>query len=175
MPSPGTPWRAPTVAVELPQRSNSGRTAGSLLRRRRQCGELLVPQRSRRCDRQGSIFTTFGEDLGGTFDAGQFPLPTTLGGVQASIATADGDNFRAPLLYVSANQVNAILPSAVPAGRHQLWFVRDGQSSSGLAIKVVEASGAVSSTSQGIPVAAAGCLSPVLQKLISLRNAASLA
>ncbi|MEZ5394632.1 MAG: hypothetical protein R2724_17605 [Bryobacterales bacterium] len=124
---------------------------------------------------KGSIFTTFGEDLGGTFDAGQFPLPTTLGGVQASIATADGDNFRAPLLYVSANQVNAILPSAVPAGRHQLWFVRDGQSSSDVAIKVVEASGAVSSTSQGIPVAAAGCLSPVLQKLISLRNAASLA
>ncbi|MCB9384501.1 MAG: DUF192 domain-containing protein [Bryobacterales bacterium] len=122
---------------------------------------------------KGSIFTIFGESLGATFEAEQFPLPTTLGGAEVWIATADGDNFRAPLLYVSANQVNAILPSTVPAGRHQLWLVRDGQSSGGVAIKVVEASGGLFSwKAQGIPVAAAYAYLPFLQKLISLETPA---
>ncbi len=90
---------------------------------------------------RGSIFSVFGESLGPRgLEARELPLPTALGGVQALIVTAGGETLLAPLLYVGANQINAILPSAVPVGLHRLRIVRDGVASNELWIKVVQAS-----------------------------------
>jgi hypothetical protein len=66
------------------------------------------------------VISIYGLDLGpaapvtATFDADGF-LPTTLGGIQVTI-----DGTPAPLLYVSATQINAVVPlklsSSSPAG-----------------------------------------------------------
>jgi uncharacterized protein len=106
---------------------------------------------------QGAIFSVFGENLGpDAAEAQQFPLSTELGGVQALILTATGGNVQCPLLYVSSTQINAILPSTVPAGRHVLRIQRDGVQTNDQYIKVVAASfGLFFRAEQGVPVAVA--------------------
>ena len=44
------------------------------------------------------------------------PLPTTLGGVTASIVDSAGNTTDAPLDYVSPGQINLIIPSGLPTG-----------------------------------------------------------
>ena len=123
---------------------------------------------------QGSIFTVFGENLGPRgLEARELPLPTTLGGVEALIFTGEGENYRAPLLYVGANQINAILPSAVPPGRHLLRIQRDGMQSNDQFIKVVEASaGLFFAADHGVPVVAAQANIPFGFRRISLATPA---
>ncbi len=66
---------------------------------------------------QGALFAVFGQNLGptGLVQASAFPLGTTLAGVSVHI-TAGAAGFDAIPLYVSSNQLGAILPGAVPAG-----------------------------------------------------------
>jgi len=66
---------------------------------------------------EGSIFCIFGVNLGPTVAAqvSAFPLQTALAGV--SIAVIQGQTTVAAIpLYVSASQINAIMPSTAPTG-----------------------------------------------------------
>ena len=123
---------------------------------------------------QGSIFSIFGENLGpSALEAQGYPLPATLGGVQALILTADGASLQSPLLYVSPTQINAILPSAVPVGRHLLRVQRDGVQSNDQSIKVVSASfGLFFSDEQRVPVAVAQAAIPLGSWRVSLETPA---
>src|SRR5437899_50547 len=67
---------------------------------------------------QGAIFVALGRGVGPSdFQQAAFPLPTTdgLGGVNVQVISGD-QIFDAPMVYVAANEVAAILPSAVPLG-----------------------------------------------------------
>src|SRR5215813_1255928 len=66
---------------------------------------------------QGSIFTVFGRNLGPTLPvaANSFPLATSLGGVSISV-TQGSTSVNALPLFVSASQINAVLPSNTPTG-----------------------------------------------------------
>lgn len=61
----------------------------------------------------GSLITLYGQNFATeTMEASGFPLPTRLGGTDVIINGA-----KAPLLYVSPGQINAIVPSDTYAGR----------------------------------------------------------
>lgn len=66
---------------------------------------------------QGSIFSIFGARLGpgSPVQATSFPLGTTLGGTSIAI-TQGATTVNAIPLYVSATQINAIMPSNAPVG-----------------------------------------------------------
>ncbi len=113
--SPGPPA---TIAVTLevspanaeadyPQVSSAGIVNGANL-----LSQRLAP---------GSIITIFGSQLSTqTEQATSFPIPTTLGGTEVAI-----NGELAPLLFVSPNQINAIVPVGSLAGRGGL-IVRTG-------------------------------------------------
>jgi uncharacterized protein (TIGR03437 family) len=66
---------------------------------------------------QGSIFSFFGSNMGPTpaVTASSFPLGATLGGVSVNIVQGQKVVSAIPL-YVSATQINAIMPSNAPLG-----------------------------------------------------------
>jgi uncharacterized protein (TIGR03437 family) len=66
---------------------------------------------------QGSIFTIFGAQLGPakSVSASSFPLGTALAGVSINIVQGSTSVSAIPL-FVSAGQINAILPSKAPLG-----------------------------------------------------------
>ena len=69
---------------------------------------------------RGSVFTIFGQNLGPanpvTLAGVTFPLPLTLGGV--SIAVFQGaTSVSAVPIFVSAGQINAVMPSNTPLGK----------------------------------------------------------
>ena len=65
----------------------------------------------------GSIFTVFGENLGPATaqSVTAFPLSTTFNGVSISV-TVNGVTTQAYPIFVSAGQVNAVMPSTVTPG-----------------------------------------------------------
>jgi uncharacterized protein (TIGR03437 family) len=66
---------------------------------------------------RGSIFSIFGRGLGpAASPALAFPLLTTLGGVSITV-TQGTTTVNAIPLYVSASQINAIMPSNAPLGK----------------------------------------------------------
>jgi len=87
---------------------------------------------------QGSIFTVFGARLGPATlqTAGAFPLATTLGGTSIRV-TAGGTTTDAIMLYTSAGQVAAILPSKMPVGAGTLTLTYNAKASSPMTIHVV--------------------------------------
>ncbi len=90
---------------------------------------------------QGAIFTVTGSGLGPSTlqEAFSYPLPTTqgLGGTTIQ-ATVGGVTETCIMIYTSATQVAAILPSATPLGTGTLRLSYQGGSSS-LAIQVLAA------------------------------------
>jgi large repetitive protein len=60
--------------------------------------------------------TIFGAALAATAASAPQPPPTILGGLTVTITDASGANHAALLLYVSATQVNFIVPADTPAG-----------------------------------------------------------
>src|SRR6202521_5720756 len=65
---------------------------------------------------RGSVFSIFGENLGpAKSPALSFPLLSTLGGVSISV-TQSGVASQAFPIFVSAAQINAVMPSTVAAG-----------------------------------------------------------
>jgi uncharacterized protein (TIGR03437 family) len=65
---------------------------------------------------QGSIFSIFGSNLGPAASPPlAFPLPTTLGGVSIKV-TQGATSVDAIPLFVSAGQINALMPSNAPLG-----------------------------------------------------------
>jgi uncharacterized protein (TIGR03437 family) len=78
---------------------------------------------------QGTIFAATGTNLGSDpLQQASFPLPTTggLAGVTAQ-ATVGGTTVDCIMVYVSANEVGAILPSGTPTGTGTLTVNNNGQ------------------------------------------------
>ncbi len=76
---------------------------------------------------RGSLFTVFGQGMAadGLAQAGEFPLPLELGG--ASIVVEVGGVARScPMIFATAGQVAALLPSELPAGEGQLRLSFNG-------------------------------------------------
>jgi uncharacterized protein (TIGR03437 family) len=90
---------------------------------------------------QGSLFSIFGANLGpgSPVQAAGYPLQSTLGGASVRITQA-GQSYDAWPAYVSKSQINAILPSAVPAGSATVTVAYNGAASQPAAITVVPAS-----------------------------------
>jgi uncharacterized protein (TIGR03437 family) len=99
----------------------------------------------------GGMITIFGERLAtGTFAANGFPLPKSLG--TASLLLG---GIEVPLLFVSTNQINALVPSGLDVNtRHQLLVQRGDTYSSPVSLDVAPAqpgifAGAGGNTKQG--------------------------
>ena len=100
---------------------------------------------------RGSIFTIFGRRLGpASSPALAFPLQTTLGGV--SIAITQGSTVvNAIPLFVSAGQVNAILPSNAPLGVVSLRLSFNNAASNPVPAQVVNSAfGVFTATGSGM-------------------------
>jgi uncharacterized protein (TIGR03437 family) len=82
---------------------------------------------------RGSIFSLFGAHIGPAQPAnpGSFPLQTSLGGVSINVIQA-GTSVSAIPLYVSAGQINAIMPSNAPLGMASVQVVVNGNLKSNL-------------------------------------------
>ena len=64
-----------------------------------------------------SLATAYGTDLANIAPAAtSLPLPPTFGGTSVSIKDSSGASTPAPLVYVSASQVNFLVPSGVATG-----------------------------------------------------------
>jgi uncharacterized protein (TIGR03437 family) len=87
---------------------------------------------------QGSMFIVFGQRLGpATLDIiNSFPLPTTLASTSIRV-TVSGTTVDAYIIYSSAGQVAAILPSRTPSGPGTLTLTYNGQTSGALNVRVV--------------------------------------
>jgi len=98
---------------------------------------------------RGSIFTIFGENLGPSQSpALAFPLSTTLGGVSISV-TQSGTVTQCFPIYVSASQVNAIMPSTVAGGLATLRLVYQSAKSNAVTIQITNSSPGVFAISSG--------------------------
>jgi uncharacterized protein (TIGR03437 family) len=109
---------------------------------------------------QGSIFVVFGTGIGPatlTYPAG-LPLPTAVpasNGTSISISSG-GQKMDAFIVYTSALQVGAILPSNTPAGTASVTLTYNGQTSAPFKISVVQSRlGIFTSNVQGTGPAAA--------------------
>jgi uncharacterized protein (TIGR03437 family) len=63
---------------------------------------------------------------GGTVTASTIPLPTTLGGVQVKVRDAANTERDAPLFFVSAGQINFLVPQGTGNGAATITVMRDG-------------------------------------------------
>jgi uncharacterized protein (TIGR03437 family) len=81
----------------------------------------------------GSLATAYGADLAkGTPGATSLPLPTSFGGTSITIVDSAGKSWPAPLIYVSAGQVNFYVPPGVATGTAQFTVTSgDGTQSAG--------------------------------------------
>src|SRR5258708_18836057 len=82
---------------------------------------------------RGSIFSLFGARIGPAQPAspGSFPLQTTLGNVSINVVQGSTSVSAIPL-YVSAGQINAIMPSNAPLGMASVQVVVNGNLKSNL-------------------------------------------
>ncbi len=90
---------------------------------------------------QGSIFNVFGSNMGpaSLAYASTLPLPTTLSGTQVSV-TVTGSTVQCFMIYTSAGQVAAILPSTTPVGTGTITVSYNGAASATAPIKVATSS-----------------------------------
>jgi uncharacterized protein (TIGR03437 family) len=90
---------------------------------------------------RGSVFVVFGSDLGPAdlVQAAGFPLQTSLGGTSIRI-TVGTTTVDALLLYTTANQVSAVLPSTTPEGIGFLAVTYNGHTSQSGAFRVARSS-----------------------------------
>lgn len=88
---------------------------------------------------RGGIFTIFGSNLGPTTPAvvSEFPLGPSFQGVTVAIIQG-GVNVSAIPIFVSANQLNVILPSGAPLGLSLIRVGYQGRLSNSVQVEVVE-------------------------------------
>ena len=92
---------------------------------------------------QGSFFSIFGTSLGpDQFLQAGYPIPSTLGGVGVQIV-AERNTYNTLLVFVSAVQINGLIPSNVPVGNAQVIVTYNGKSSA-------QANMVISETSFGV-------------------------
>jgi uncharacterized protein (TIGR03437 family) len=99
---------------------------------------------------RGSFFTIFGTDLGPVQYQSQnsYPLPATLGGVSVKI-TGGGGSVNAYMVFVSASQINAILPSNAPTGDVQIAVTYNGVAGQAAPAKVMDSNFGIFSAANG--------------------------
>jgi uncharacterized protein (TIGR03437 family) len=90
---------------------------------------------------RGSLILISGARLGpdAPVRASAGTLPTSLGGTSVSISV-DGQRFDAPLLYVVAGEIAAVVPSVTPAGSGSVTVARESLASEPSPVSVVPAS-----------------------------------
>jgi len=114
---------------------------------------------------QGSVFTLFGANLGPAkaMTASSFPLGTTLGNVAINIVQGSTTVSAIPV-YVSASQINAIMPSNAPLGAASLRVIYNNALSNFLPVRITN-------TAFGIVTALGTGLGPgILQNFVSVAN-----
>jgi uncharacterized protein (TIGR03437 family) len=86
---------------------------------------------------QGAIFITFGSGMGPAKlqEISAFPLPTNLGGTSIAV-TVNGTTVNCIMLYTSAGQVAAVLPSDTPTGSGTMVLSYNQSSSAALNVTV---------------------------------------
>lgn len=108
---------------------------------------------------RGSIVAAFGTQLaGGTASASSAALPTLLNGVSVTV-----DNIAAGIIFVSAGQVNFVLPSGVANGDAVTININNNGVLSTGKVKVVDGAPGVFSangTGKGVSTAQCGRVSP---------------
>jgi len=98
---------------------------------------------------RGSVFTVFGENLGpAQSPALAFPLSATLGGVSINV-TQSGVVTQAVPIYVSAGQINAVMPSTVTAGLATLRLTYQSRKSNAVTIQIANSSPGIFAISSG--------------------------
>lgn len=101
---------------------------------------------------RGSLFSLFGRRVGPTagVSASAFPLQTALAGVSIKI-TQGSNSVDAIPVFVSANQINAIMPSNAPLGMSSVVVTANNARSFAYPVQVVNSSpGIFAVTSAGI-------------------------
>jgi uncharacterized protein (TIGR03437 family) len=100
---------------------------------------------------QGSMFSIFGSFLGPSQAATQssFPLATSFSGVSIQV-TQGTTSVNAIPIYVSASQINAIIPSNAPLGWASVWVTFNGKSNPSPVYIVHDSPGIFTSTGTGI-------------------------
>jgi uncharacterized protein (TIGR03437 family) len=103
-----------------------------------------------------SYAVIYGSALAGSTASATLPYPASLGGVSLSITDANGQTFAAPLVYVSASQINFLVPHGVAPGAARLSLT-SGNSSQDLGSPQIAASapGLFSLSGDGNGIAAA--------------------
>lgn len=99
---------------------------------------------------RGGVFTIFGTGLGPAVGAtvSEFPLRPQFEGVSVSV-TQGGISVSAIPIFVSAGQINAILPSNTPLGTGALRVTFNGRTSQPVAVDVVENAPGIFAVSSG--------------------------
>jgi uncharacterized protein (TIGR03437 family) len=98
---------------------------------------------------RGSVFTVFGENLGpAQSPALSFPLPATLGGVSISV-TESGVVTQAFPIFISATQINAVMPSTVTAGPATLRLTYQSKKSNAIPIRIANSGPGIFAVSSG--------------------------
>ena len=98
---------------------------------------------------RGSVFTIFGERLGPAQSPSlSFPLATTLGGVSISVSQ-NGVAAQAFPTFVSAGQVNAVMPSTVTGGLATLRLTYQSVKSNAITIQIADSAPGVFAISSG--------------------------
>jgi uncharacterized protein (TIGR03437 family) len=105
----------------------------------------------------GSIAAAFGTNLATQTVAAQtLPLPVQLGGTSLRIVDATGASHQAPLFFVSAGQINYLIPDGVALGAAQITVTSSNGTVSTGQSQIAAESPAVFSTTyngRGLPVA----------------------
>jgi uncharacterized protein (TIGR03437 family) len=99
---------------------------------------------------QGSMFSIYGTNLGPTtgWTAYQFPIPDTVNNVIVNV-TAGSTTLRAYLLFVRADQINAIMPSSTPLGTVQVTVSYNGVVSAAATVTIVKTAVGINSSNYG--------------------------
>jgi uncharacterized protein (TIGR03437 family) len=90
---------------------------------------------------QGSIFVVFGSGMGpaALAQAGALPLGTSLSGTSVRFTpVAGGAAVDAYMVYTSAGQVAALLPSTAPVGDHNVTVTYNGATSAAVRARVTQ-------------------------------------
>jgi uncharacterized protein (TIGR03437 family) len=99
---------------------------------------------------QGSMFTIYGSNLGpaASWTAYQFPIPDTVNNVTVTVKQGS-TTLKAYLLYVQANQINAIMPSNVPLGDAQITVTYNGIIGAAATATIVKVAFGINSSAYG--------------------------
>ena len=121
---------------------------------------------------QGSMVVIFGANMGPATlqQAGAYPLPTTLGGTSVKVTSA-GASADAIMIYTSAGQLAAIIPSNSTAGAATLTVTYNGRASAAAPFKIVPNSFGIFAANQG--GSGPGIITNGSSQVVSLTNAVS--